>query len=209
MSAFGLRSRKVGIALLFFLAVALSLNAFTYFNFDGNYGFLRLKREAIATGWYLPAFYSHVLIAGMVLVIGFFQFSTSLRHRSPGLHRTLGKIYVFGILFFSAPGGFVMSLFINRGSLVLLSFFVQCTLWFWFTYLAYHKIRKRDITSHREWMIRSFALTLAAITLRVYVFASSWSFDLSQPAAYATIAWLSWLPNLILAELYIRKVRVE
>ncbi|CAN5294810.1 DUF2306 domain-containing protein [soil metagenome] len=204
MGSFALSWKGFAVFVLFILAFALSLNAFTYFNFDPDYSFLRLKQQAIATGWYLPAFYSHVLVAGMVLIIGFFQFSATLRERAKNLHRNLGKMYVFGILFFSAPGGLVMSLFINRGPFVLASFLFQCSLWFLFTYLAYQSVRNRNISAHREWMIRSFALTLAAITLRVYVFASSWSFDLSQPIAYASIAWLSWVPNLIIAEIYIR-----
>jgi hypothetical protein len=54
-------------------------------------------------------------------------------------------------------------------------------------------------------MIRSFSLTLAAITLRIYIFAASWFVDLGQPLAYAILAWLSWLPNLLAAEWIIRK----
>lgn len=190
---------------LFILGLALALNTFSYFNFDSHYGFLRLKEKAISTGWYLPAYYSHVLVAGIILLIGFFQLYLPLSMRWRAVHRTLGKIYVFGILIFSAPGGLVMSLFINRGPWVLLSFIIQCTLWFFFTYMAFDRIRHRDVPAHRQWMLRSFALTLAAITLRLYVFLSSWSFDLTQPTAYAAIAWLSWVPNILLVEIYIHK----
>ena len=97
-----------------------------------------------------------------------------------------------------------MSMFINRGPFVQASFVFQCSLWFIFTWLAYVRIRQRDIQAHRQWILRSFALTLAAITLRVYVFLGSWSFDLAHPTAYATIAWLSWVPNLIICEWYLR-----
>ncbi|HYG03975.1 MAG TPA: DUF2306 domain-containing protein, partial [Chryseosolibacter sp.] len=53
-------------------------------------------------------------------------------------------------------------------------------------------------------MWRSFALTFAAITLRVYIFFVSWDVDLTHPAAYATLAWLSWVPNLLVVESYLR-----
>jgi hypothetical protein len=183
------------------------MNALSYLNFDYNYGFLQLKKSAIATGWYLPAYYAHIIIAAIVLVIGFIQVHPKLGLRRRPVHRLLGKIYVGGILFFSAPGALVMSLFINRGPVVLSSFVLQCILWFVFTYLAYVKVRAGDIQSHRQWILRSFALTLAAITLRIYVFLSSWSYDLAQPEAYATIAWLSWVPNLLICEAYLRSRR--
>jgi uncharacterized membrane protein YozB (DUF420 family) len=189
---------------LLLLAVPLSINALSYLNLDSEYGFLRLKKDAIATGWYLPAYYSHVLVAAIILLIGFFQVNPTFGLRWRKTHRLLGKIYVGGILFFSAPGGLVMSIFINRGPVVQASFVLQCSLWFIFTWLAYVCIHQRDIQAHRKWMLRSFALTLAAITLRVYVFLGSWSFDLSHPTAYATIAWLSWVPNLLVCELYLR-----
>lgn len=190
--------------ILLLLAIPLSINALSYLNLDANYGFLRIKKEAIATGWYLPAYYAHVLVAAVILLIGFFQIHPTIGLRWRNTHRLLGKIYVGGILFFSAPGGLIMSLFINRGPVVQASFILQCTLWFIFTWIAYTRIRQVDIQSHRRWILRSFALTLAAITLRIYVFLGSWSFDLAQPTAYATIAWLSWVPNLLICEWYLR-----
>jgi uncharacterized membrane protein len=198
------RFKNSSFIFLLLLAAPLAYNALSYINFDTTYGFLQLKKNAIKTGWYLPAYYAHVLAAGLILLIGLFQIHPTLGLRWRKFHRTLGKIYVIGILFFSAPGGLIMSCFINRGNLVQTSFFLQCGTWFVFTYLAYYYIRKGDVQSHRQWMLRSYSLTLAAITLRIYVFLSSWSFDLTQPIAYATIAWLSWVPNLIICELYLK-----
>lgn len=194
---------KVGFVVLLMLAVPLSFNALSYLNFDTHYGFLRLKKFAIETGWYLPAYYSHVLFAGAILLIGFFQIHPTWGLRWRKVHRLLGKAYVGGILFFAAPGGLIMSFFINRGPWVLSSFLLQCVAWFTCTLLAYLRIRQRDVQSHREWVLRSFSLSLAAITLRVYVFLSSWSLDLTVPTAYATIAWLSWVPNLLICEWYL------
>jgi uncharacterized membrane protein YozB (DUF420 family) len=185
------------------LGVILAINALRYANFSSNYGFLKLKQAAIATGWYLPAYYSHVLVSAIILIVGFFQVSNISQRKLP-LHRAFGKFYVFGILFFAAPGGLIMALFINRGPWVLLSFLCQVMLWFVFTALAYDRIRKRDLDAHRKWMLRSFALTCAAITLRVYVFIFSFQTDLAYPTAYATIAWMSWVPNLLMIEIYLR-----
>lgn len=186
------------------MAVPLSINALSYLNLDSDYGFLRIKKDAIASGWYLPAYYAHVLVAAVILLVGFFQIHPTFGLRWRNTHRILGRVYVGGVLFLSAPGGLVMSLFINRGPVVQASFVLQCTLWFIFTWIAYIRVRHRDILSHRQWILRSFALTLAAITLRIYVFLGSWSFDLTQPTAYATIAWLSWVPSLLICEWYLR-----
>ncbi|MFN8337337.1 MAG: DUF2306 domain-containing protein [Cyclobacteriaceae bacterium] len=193
----------LGIIVLL-LVVSLSLNALSYFNFNFTYGFLRLKQAAIATGWYLPAYYSHVLAAGLILILGLFQLRTSLSLRWRKLHRFLGKCYAYGILFFAAPGGLVMSFFINRGAWVLTSFILQSTCWFVFTALAVRAVKRGNIEEHGRWMWRSYALTFAAVTLRLHVFLFTSSYDMSAPEAYGIIAWLSWTVNLVVVEIYLR-----
>lgn len=189
--------------LVFLLVVSLSLNALSYFNFNVTYGFLRLKQAAIATGWYLPAYYAHVLAAGLILVLGLFQLRTTISLRWRKLHRLLGQCYAYGILFFAAPGGLVMSFFINRGPWVLTSFLIQSACWFLFTALAVRAVKKRNIEEHARWMWRSYALTFAAVTLRLYVFLFTNSYDMSAPEAYGIIAWLSWTINLVAVEIYL------
>lgn len=204
---------KGALLLLIIAAIPLSFNALSYINFDPDYGFLKLKTAAIQTGWYLPAYYAHVLVSGIILLLGIFQINKNWRKRWPKLHRLFGRMYVGGILCFAAPGGLIMSFFILRGPWVLSSFLVQCSLWFLFTYKAYQFIRNGDVKQHQKWILRSYSLTLAAITLRLYVFISSWSLDLTQPAAYAIIAWLSWTVNLLVCEMYFvskgRKLQVN
>jgi uncharacterized membrane protein len=197
-------AKNIGLFVIGVLAITLAYNALTYLNFDPHYGFLKLKQQAIATGIYLPGYYSHVLIGGLILVIGLFQLHPASMRKFRRLHRFFGYIYVMGILFFAAPGGLLMSFFIHRGPMVQASFIVQATLWFYFTAMAFDRIRKGDVTAHRQWMWRSYALTFAAITLRVCIYFTSWSVDLSQPEAYATLAWLSWVPNLIVIECFLR-----
>ena len=198
---------KLIYVIAFLLAVLLAYNTLTYLNFDPHFSFLRLKQAAIATGWYLPAYYSHVLLGGIILVFGFLQLHPSSNKKYRRVHRAMGYVYVMGILFFAAPGGMVMSMFVDRGPLVFASFLVQSILWFTFTAIAFNQIRKGNIEAHREWMWRSYALTFAAVTLRVYIFFSSYHFDLSHATAYATIAWLSWTLNLVVVELYLRSIR--
>ncbi len=191
--------KRMGQLVVITLVVSLAWNALTYGNFDTTFNFLRHKQAAIATGWYLPFYYSHVLVSAFILVFGLFLVSGWGR-RWLKLHRALGYFYVMGILFFAAPGGLVMSLFIGRGPWVLASFLVQVTLWIYFTATAFRRIRAREVEEHRAWMWRSFALTFAAVTLRLYTLAFSFSTDLGEPTAYAALAWASWLPNWLIVE---------
>ena len=64
---------------------------------------------------------------------------------------------------------------------------------------------KRDIPAHRDWMIRNFALSIAAVTLRIYLplllLLLHWSFR----QTYITVSWLCWVPNLLVAEWLVRR----
>lgn len=191
------------IIILTFLIAMLSWNALNYFNFNTSFGFLKLKESAIATGWYLPFYYSHVLAAGIILLVGFFQLLIGFRSQMRQLHKLMGGVYAYGIVFFAAPGGLVMSFFVERGPWVLLSFLLQTLLWFVFTILAVQKARKREVASHRNWILRSYSLTFAAVTLRLYVFITVGTVDLTDPSAYGIIAWLSWTLNLLAVEVYL------
>ncbi|HSY60294.1 MAG TPA: DUF2306 domain-containing protein, partial [Cytophaga sp.] len=151
------------------------------------------------------AFYTHISSSLIVLFAGIFQFIPVLLKRMPGLHRLMGKAYVVLVLCISAPSGFIMALYANGGIWAKISFSLISLLWFAFTLQAYLKIRNKNIQAHTAFMIRSYALTLSAITLRTYVVILPQFFILHSHEMYALVSWLSWIPNLILAEILIRK----
>jgi Predicted membrane protein (DUF2306) len=88
-----------------------------------------------------------------------------------------------------------------------LGFGLLAVLWFFTGLEAYRMVRGGNIVAHRQWMIRNFALTLAAVTLRDYMpvmlFAPRWSFR----TTYITVSWLRWVPNLLIAEWLVRRRR--
>jgi uncharacterized membrane protein len=191
-----------GIAL--FWIVILCIGVIPYLNFNTHQAFLLIKQKAVATGWYLPAFYCHIFGSSVILLIGFFQFSKKV-YDNKVLHRALGKLYVFGVLFFAAPGAYIMTLFINRGTGVFISFLLQNTLWVAFTLAALLLVKKGKIDEHIKMMNRSYALAFGAITLRFYI----WMFSIMGIGVnfdnnYLIIAFLSWVPNLILVEVLLR-----
>lgn len=142
----------------------------------------------------------HVFAALVALAIGPLQFSTRLRARFPLWHRRLGKIYLgFGVGV-GGLSGLYMAFFAFGGVPARLGFAMLALAWLYTGWRAYTAIRAGDIASHRAWMLRNFALTLAAVTLRLYL---PVSMLLGAPfeAAYAAIAWLCWVPNLAIAHL--------
>ena len=186
----------------FILVLILCLGTLQYLSFKPDIAFLKLKQFAVKTGFYLPAFYAHIFGASTILIAGFFQFSKKVQTNRK-LHRLLGKIYVFGILFFAAPGAYVMTFFINRGTGVFISFLLQNTLWIIFTASAWALVKNRKIDGHIMMMRRSYALAFAAVTLRFYIWMLTiFGHGVAFENNYVIIALASWMPNLLAAEFF-------
>jgi hypothetical protein len=89
------------------------------------------------------------------------------------------------------------------GLIAHVGFGLLAVCWLGSTLNSYRHIRQRNLSMHRSWMIRSYALTLAAVTLRLYL-PSSQVAGFPMTVAYPAIAWLCWVPNLLIAEWFIR-----
>jgi uncharacterized membrane protein len=153
-----------------------------------------------ARPWLAPL---HFAAGGVALAVGILQFVTRLRRQLPVVHRWLGRLYVLAVLG-SGSAGVVMALQTSAGRVAATGFAVLAILWLWTTLQAYRAIRARLVARHRVWMMRSFALTLAAVTLRLYLPASQLA-GLAFASAYPVIAWLCWVPNLAIAEILVRR----
>ncbi|MDB5283233.1 MAG: hypothetical protein JWO06_2308, partial [Bacteroidota bacterium] len=193
----------------FFSAVMLRITI-PYLTFRSDVDFLHTKQSIIHISIWRWSFYVHVFTSTLVLFIGGLQFIPALINRKP-LHRLLGKAYVIIILFITGPASWVMACYANGGIYAKTSFLVLSTLWMLFTLLAYLYVRQKRILLHSDFMIRSYALTLSAITLRTYALVLPHFIHIYGRDEYILIAWLSWVPNLIIAEMIIRlqKVRRE
>lgn len=146
----------------------------------------------------------HFIGGAVALGIGWTQFLKKLRSQNLSLHRKFGYAYVITIALVSSPAAFYMALYANGGFNNVLGFGMMATCWFLFTVMAFLKIRNRQIDAHERWMIRSFALTLGAVTLRVFMPLMIIS-GIPEKEAYQAIAWFSWVPNLFVAEWIIQK----
>ncbi len=192
------------IPLLFFSGLMLRIT-YPYFSFRYDIGFLLTKQSVLHNAIWRWSFYIHISTSLLVLIFGIFQFIPFLLFRWPNIHRLIGKIYVVLVACLSAPSGFIMGIYANGGIWAKTSFCIISLLWFIFTLKAYLTIKNKNIDAHIDFMIRSYALTLTAITLRMYVVVLPHFFILHSREMYALISWLSWIPNLLLAEFLIRK----
>jgi uncharacterized membrane protein len=145
---------------------------------------------------------SHIAFMMTAALLGPTQFLRPFRDRYPRWHRVAGRLYVIGAL-----GGGLAGLYMSQYSasgaasgwgFALLALGVLVT-----TATAFSLILRGRVREHREWMTRSYALIFAAVTLRLYLAPLEAAFG--EHAGYATTAWVSWIPNLVVAEFIIRR----
>jgi uncharacterized membrane protein len=143
-----------------------------------------------------PAMYLHIFGATFALALGPFQFSARLRARRPQVHRWMGRLYLGVGVLAGGVAGLYVAQFAYGGVVSRAGFSLLALAWLYTGWRAYAAIRAGDVTQHRAWMLRNFALTLAAVTLRLYLPFAFLS-GLPPQSAYAAIAWLCWVPNLL------------
>lgn len=165
--------------------------------------FLLTKQMIIHLDHYRFAFYGHIYSSLIVLVSGAFLFSTEVLRRWPQVHRLIGKFYVGLVLGLSAPTALIMGFYANGGWPAALSFIILAPLWWYTTWMGYRTIRNRNVQAHRRWMLRSYALTFSAVTLRGAQMLLGQFLELDPTFQYVLVSWGSWLLNLALIEGYI------
>jgi len=175
-----------------------------YVPYSTDAAFLKIKQtEVAAHREYLYIFYAHVYTSIFVLLFGFMQFFSFKTIPGRRLHRFSGYQYVVLLLVFAAPSGLYMGWHANGGTASKASFIILSLLWWVSTAMALYKIKQKQYTAHRNWMVRSFALTLSAVTLRLWKVIIVFFFHLPPMEVYQIIAWLGWVPNFIIAEIII------
>jgi uncharacterized membrane protein len=174
-----------------------------YLPIDFEAAFLQTKQDEIAHLSYQIAFFTHVYTSFFVLVLGGVQFSKRLRTLYPKTHRAVGKLYLGILFFFSAPSGLYMGYHANGGLTAQISFCILGLLWIFFSYKALVFAKNGNWIQHRNFMYRSYALTLSAISLRLFKWLIAVCFGLPPMSTYQIVAWMGWLVNLLIAELLI------
>jgi uncharacterized membrane protein len=185
-------------------AISIGLYPVIYALVDMSQGLLASKpAELVASTLYKSAFNLHIALGGLSLLTGWSQFSRKFRAKNISTHRTLGKTYLISVMI-SGICGLYIAFFATGGWISALGFGGLAMAWLFTSSSAYRAIRSKDIDSHERWMIRSYALTFAAVTLRIWLPLSMIA-GLEFVFAYRIISFLCWVPNLLIAEILISK----
>ena len=195
---------KILWVLFAFFAITIGLYPFSYYLFQIHGGFLTSKPVELLNSYVWKSFfYTHITFGGIALLSGWTQFSNKLRNRNPGRHRFLGKIYVITVMI-SGCASLYMAIYSNNGIITHFGFAALGFLWLFTTIKAYTAIRNIDIINHQKWMIRSYALCFAAVTLRIWF--PLLAMKLGMETGYQIVSWLCWVPNLSVAEWIISNI---
>ncbi len=202
-----MKLNKIVWVLFIILAIAIGLYPFIYLIVDmKSNGLLGSKsQELLSTAIYNVGFYTHIFLGALALLIGWSQFSKKWRLKNIKLHRTIGKIYVVAALL-SGLAGLYIAFYATGGIETKLGFGILAVLWLTTTTVAFISIKNKKIIAHQKWMIRSYALCFAAVTLRLWMPILPAVFNLKFIESYSIISWLCWVPNLIFAEILIRRM---
>lgn len=165
-----------------------------------GFGFLP---DDIAANALLRALEVHIAASSVALVLVPWQLWPGLRARAPRLHRWMGRTYAVAAVLGGGAGA-VAALGTTHGPVAASGLGLLGVLWVVATVAAVRAAMRRDVETHRRWAIRSFALAFAAVTLRLYL-PTAGLLGVSYDAAYPVIAWLCWLPNLLVARLAQRR----
>ena len=192
---------KIGWGLMTFLSLGIVLVVSRYLTLNPKVFFPQQRVVYLA---HMTGIVTHIVGGMLALGLGPFQFLRGLRTNRPSVHRWLGRAYLLGILF-GGVAGLYMATFAYTGAVASVGFGLLALLWLSTGILAYRAIRRGDVSTHRRWMVRNFALTFAAVTLRLQLpfLEAGFGFDVG----YRIVAWSAWLPNLLLVEWFLNRRR--
>lgn len=184
--------RKIGFVTIAVLAILVGFYPVIYLVIDRSFGLLSNKGGGVLNNllWNV-AFYIHIFLGGIALLIGWLQFSKRWRSKNMKLHRMVGKIYVVAVLI-SATTGIHIGFYATGGYVSALGFISLGLIWFYTTVMGYVHIRQGKVMEHRVMMIYSYAACFAAVTLRLWLpilAAVSGNFE----KGYVLTAWVCWV----------------
>lgn len=193
------RASKTFWGLMALSSIGLALFSYRYFagtTFWAN----NLAGNVLAKPW----LWVHIAGAATALLVSPVQLLPWVRKRFPAVHRLTGRVYVVGCLA-GGVGGFIVAFGSTAGPIATAGFSTLAVIWIYVNAQGWRAALERRFADHRRWMLRSFSLTFGAVTLRVYL-ATGMAAGLPFFEVYRATSWISWLPNLVLMELYLRGV---
>lgn len=142
----------------------------------------------------------HFIFSPLALLVGGLQFSQKIRIKYTKFHRAVGFIYIASCLM-GAFGSIPLAFITEASPTASAGFFLLAVFWLISTSMGIFHALQKSFRKHEVWMIRSYAFTYAAVTLRIYMSVTSAIYGNVSEEAYAFIAWACWVVNIFFAEL--------
>jgi hypothetical protein len=189
------------LQILFWLAIFLITHSFM----RGADHFLQLTPEALGKyfdfRWVLIA---HITAGGGALILGPIQFWNQLRVYSKRVHRIIGLLYLLAILVSSGCAlilAFTTSYKVNWAYAFSLQVWVS--VWIITTGIAYWTAVTGKLIAHKEWMTRSYIVTLAFVVsgllLKTLLAKEFGSFEEISPSLF----WFGWSVPLFIYQVFL------
>jgi hypothetical protein len=193
-------ARWMVAALVCKVCYSIVANYVDYFppNFEADF---LIGRQPFFHGLYRVAFYMHILSAPVVLLTGLFLLNNQFRNRHLALHRIIGRIHVLLVLLLVTPSGIIMAQHSLAGWTSGIAFVLSSFLTALFTLLGWLMAVRRQMGSHRKWMLRSYTMLCSAVTLRL-IGGAAILLETDPIASYRFAAWTSWGVPLAMLELF-------
>ena len=196
--------KKILFVLMSVLALLIGVYPLMYAFVEHKYTFLGSKSLAVLHNiiW-KTAFFAHIIFGGLSLFIGWRQFGNSFREKHMKLHKLIGKVYVISVLI-SSVSAVYMGFYANGGFISAAGFICLGIIWMLTTLLGIIYIRNGQVIQHQHFMTYSYACTFAAVTLRLW-YPLLQSITKDPSGSYIAVAWLCWVPNVLVAYCINRK----
>jgi len=153
---------------------------------------------------------THIVTVTLFSLLGAFQFVPTMRRRTGGWHRVVGRVLIpAGLL--AALSGLWMTVFYPHppgdGTLLVVIRLVFGTAMVASIILGVRKIIRRDFVRHGEWMTRAYAIGVGAGTQAIVLIPGSIIFGSTNELPRAVFMGAAWVINLAVAEYVIRRRR--
>lgn len=170
-------------------------------NFESDF---LLGRDTYFFGAYQWAFYTHIAVGPLTLILGMFLLSDRMRKLFPDWHPQLGRIQVALVLLMLTPSGMWMAMYSATGTVAGVGFASLAVTTGACVWFGWRSAVQREFARHRRWMKRCSILLCSAVVLRLTVgfFIVT---DIDGAWVYPMTAWTSWLVPLLVLELFTMK----
>jgi len=200
--------RKLALPVVALFAIAITCYALVLYGvLDVHESpFIEQKTAMQLSGSWYVWLIAHAMSSSFALLVGWLQYVKRIRAKNIAVHRLIGMLYTAAVAVGGATGLY-LAFFANGGYVGMAGFGLLALVWLYTTGAGvYAIIARNERIDHSNWMLRSYALAFAAVTLRLYLPISMIVFgEEAFEIYYAAIAWLCWVPNLLFAEWLIRR----